>query len=650
MLIISNLSIHFANRYLFDGINFSVSPGSRIGLIGRNGTGKSTLLKIITGDEQPEEGCVSMPNDYAIGYLPQDGISTSTTTVYNETSNSLIELKTLESRIKKVEEELSSRTDYESRDYMKLVEELSTANEHFRLLGGHSIDANIEQILLGLGFSRTDFHRKVQELSGGWQMRVELAKILLRRPDIILLDEPTNHLDIESIQWLEGFLKNYEGAVFIVSHDRAFLDAVTNRTIEIMNGKIYDYNLNYSNFILQRQEIRRQIEAQYKAQQKEIAETEKYIERFRYKSTLASRVQSRIKQLDKIERIEIEDEDVSSIRFKFPIGINSGRLVVETRALSKSYGEKLILSNIDFAIEKGERLAFVGKNGEGKTTFSKILAGVETYDGFLNNGYNVQIGYYAQHQAEMLDGNSNVFEVIDNVATGEMRSRVRSLLGAFLFSGEAIYKKVKVLSGGEKSRLALAKLLLQPSNFLILDEPTNHLDMLSKDVLKKALMDYAGTLVIVSHDREFLHELTNRTIHFINKGVNEYSGDIYDFIASQKIESLSELGNNKSKEQITQKNIKNKVDRESQKIRQREENRIKKQIKMIEEDIAALEEKIKSIELEFSDPNFFNNIEMAKVKQNEYDACRANLENKMESWAEKHEEFEKMSTQSSYNG
>lgn len=541
MLNIQNISIHFAGRYLFDNVSIAVSENDRIGLIGRNGAGKSTMLKIIYGLETPETGKINKPNKYKIGYLPQEIQTNSTKSIYEEAESAMEDLKKLEDDINKYTKELEERTDYESDSYMKVIENLTEASDLFHRIGGQSIEGEIEQVLIGLGFERTDFTRGMNEFSGGWQMRVHLAKILLNRNDCILLDEPTNHLDIESIRWLEEFLKTYEGAILIVSHDKRFLDNITNRTIEFSLGKIYDMPYPYSKFVAERAYQKELNIAAFNNQQKQIAQQERFIERFKAKASFSSRTQSKVKQLEKMELIEVEEEDLSKMRFSLAEPPRSSRLIFETKNLSKRYDEKLVLNNINFAIERGEKVCFVGKNGEGKSTLSKILAGIEAYEGVLESGSNINLGYFAQHQAELLDSEATVFETIERIATGEMRKKIRTILGAFLFSGNAVDKKVKVLSGGEKSRLSICKLLFQPINVLILDEPTNHFDMISKDVLKNALVDFTGTIIIVSHDREFLQGLTNKTVEFKKGEIREYIGDINEFLAQQHIDSLDML-------------------------------------------------------------------------------------------------------------
>jgi ATP-binding cassette subfamily F protein 3 len=642
MIAVNNLTISFGSRYLFKSVSFNINPDDRIGLVGRNGTGKSTLLKLIAKIEQPDSGQISMPKDFLVGYLPQEGIVESPLTVFDETMSALEHILKIKDEIENLTAEIETRTDYETQEYLDLIHNLSLANDKFKILGGHSIEADVEKVLLGLGFERSEFDKFCNEFSGGWQMRIELAKILLRKPDIILLDEPTNHLDIESIQWLENYLKNYPGAIVLVSHDRNFLNTVTNRTIEIASGKIFDFSVAFNEFEKLRDEQREHELNAFKNQQRQIRQTERFIERFRYKSTLASRVQSRIKQLEKLDRIELEDTDDSVIELKFPEPPRAGRIICEAKDLSKSYGDNLVLSRINFAIERGEKIAFVGKNGEGKSTLSRIIAGYEEYDGDFSLGYNVKIGYYAQHQAELLNANDTVFDVIDSTATGEMRKHIRTLLGAFLFSGDDVYKKVKVLSGGEKSRLALAKMLLEPVNFLILDEPTNHLDMIAKDVLKNALLEFPGTIVLVSHDRDFLDGLTEKTYHFKNKGISEYLGGIYDFLSKQEMEHLQELekkatGTSDNKNKSTGKA---KLEREEQKRRQREENKLKKKITACEDEIAAIENEIGELENQFAAPDFFKANENATEKQSRFEELKSLLESKMQEWETLHLEQE----------
>ena len=541
MLNIQNVSINFAGRYLFDSVSISVGDNDRIGLIGRNGTGKSTMLKLIYGLESPETGKISIPNKYKIGYLPQEIKTDSTKSIYEEAESALDEFKKLEEEIEGYSKQLEERTDYESDEYMKIIERLTEASDVFHHLGGQSIEAEIEKVLVGLGFERSDFTRGMNEFSGGWQMRVHLAKILLRQNDCILLDEPTNHLDIESIRWLEVFLKTYQGAIMVVSHDKRFLDNITNRTIEFSLGKIYDLPYPYSRFVVERSTQKELQLAAYNNQQKNIAQQERFIERFKAKAAFSARAQSKVKQLEKMDLIEVEEEDLSKMRFSFPEPPRSSRLIFETKNLVKRYDRKFVLNDINFEIERGEKVCFVGKNGEGKSTLSKILAGMIDCEGILEKGANLSIGYFSQHQAESLDPDATVFETIDRVATGEMRKKMRSMLGAFLFSGNAVDKKVRVLSGGEKSRLSICKMLFLPINVLILDEPTNHFDMMSKDVLKNALIDFKGTMIIVSHDREFLQGLTTKTYEFKKGKIKAYMGDINEFLAQQQIESLDLL-------------------------------------------------------------------------------------------------------------
>jgi len=610
MISINNLTMNYGGRFLFDNVSILINQGEKIGLIGRNGTGKSTLLKIIKGLETPTSGNIITPKNYTIEYLPQELSVFSKLNIIEEVYSSLKEIVDLEKRIENINSKLQEFSDFESKEYNNILNELSILNERLRILGSHTIESEIEQILIGLGFERSDFTKLYSEFSGGWQMRVELAKILIKKPNCIMLDEPTNHLDIDSIRWLEKFLKNYNGTILLISHDRTFLDNVTNRTIEVVNGKIYDLPYSYTDYVLIREQQKEQELAAYRNQQKQIAQTERFIERFRSKATLASRVQSKIKALQKIERIEIEDETGKSINIRFPEPTRSARIVVEIENLSKSYGSKKVLENINLVIERGEKIAFVGRNGEGKSTLSKIIAGLEDYSGKCQIGNNVFIGYFAQQQTSHLNENLTVFETIDNVAIGDVRPLIRTILGAFLFSGDDIYKKVKVLSGGEKSRLSLAKLMMQSYNLLILDEPTNHLDMLAKDVLKQALMDFTGSVIIVSHDREFLSGLTNKTIEFKNKKIKEYIGGIDEYLEKTELSDLNEL-EIKSKIEFNEKQLdnSNKLFREKRKEIQREINRRKKKIQDLENQITLLEEEINLIEKNFQDLEYINNLE-----------------------------------------
>ncbi len=542
MISVDNLTVSFGGWDLFKDISFLINPKDRIGLVGKNGAGKSTMLKVLVGLQQPTSGCVSRNGDCTIGYLPQQMKVADTTTLFAETESAFGEVIDLEKEIADLTEQITVRTDYESKEYENLLHRLNDCNDRFQILGGLNREAEIEKTLLGLGFKRSDFTRATSEFSGGWRMRIELAKLLLRRPSLFLLDEPTNHLDIESIEWLEGYLKEYNGAVVLISHDRAFLDNVTNRTIEISLGKAYDYKVPYSRFVELRRERREQQMAAYLNQQKMIEQTEEFIERFRYKPTKSNQVQSRIKQLEKIERIEVEEEDPATLNIKFPPAPRSGQVVVEAKDAAKSFGDKKIFSGATFTIERGEKVAFVGRNGEGKTTFARLVIGeLEPTAGLVRIGHNVHIGYYAQNQDDLMNGDFTVFDTLDRVAVGEVRTKLRDILGAFLFRGEDIDKKVKVLSGGERARLAMARLMLEPYNLLVLDEPTNHMDMRSKDILKNALQKYNGTVIVVSHDREFLDGLVDKVYEFRDGQVKEHLGGIYDFLRDRKLESMREL-------------------------------------------------------------------------------------------------------------
>jgi len=541
MVSVQDISVSFGSFDLLSNISFLINEQDRIGLTGKNGSGKTTLLRIISGIQSPTKGLVDMSKEVSIGYLPQQMTVDDSTTVMNETLTAFAGLISLSQEIERCSMEIADRDDYHSAEYLKLCDRLTETEEKYRILGGDNYLADAEQTLTGLGFERKDFNRPTSELSGGWRMRIELAKLILRKPSLFLLDEPTNHLDIESIQWFESFLAGYSGAVMMVSHDRAFLDNVTNRTIEISLGKIYDYKVSWSKYVILREERRTQQIASFRNQQKMIEDTEKFIERFRYKATKAVQVQSKIKQLDKIERIEVDEEDTSAMNLRFPPAPRSGTVVVEAENLSKSYGSLNVLNKISITITRGEKVAFIGRNGEGKTTFSRIIIGDLDYEGSLKIGHNVKTGYFAQNQDELLDENSTVLDIIDYVAKGEIRTKIRDMLGAFLFRGEDVDKKVRVLSGGERSRLALVKLLLEPCNLLVLDEPTNHLDMRSKDILKQALIKYDGTLIVVSHDRDFLDGLVAKVYEFRHNRIKENIGGIYDFLRKKKIVNLRDI-------------------------------------------------------------------------------------------------------------
>jgi ATP-binding cassette, subfamily F, member 3 len=643
MFSVNNLSVHFTGTYIFDNVSFLINERDRIGLVGRNGAGKTTLMRIIVKEMEPEKGTVVIPSGRTTGYLPQELETNSKVSVFAEALTAFEEALALEAKIHQITDELAHRTDYESRSYATLINRLNDSNDRFNLIGGQTREADTEKILLGLGFEKKDFDRPLKEFSSGWQMRVELAKILLSKPNLLLLDEPTNHLDIESIQWLEEFLKDYPGALIMVSHDRAFLDTVTNRTIEISLGKIYDFNASYSGYVEMRSQQRELQVAAMNNQQREIAQIEKFIERFRYKSTKARQVQSRVKLLEKMDVLEVEDTDKSSISLRFPPAPRSGKVVVESNKLCKSYGTKEVLKNLNFAILRNDFVAFVGRNGEGKTTLSKIINGLLDHTGELKLGYNTHIGYYAQNQAELLNGEKTVFQTIDDVAVGEMRPKVRGLLGSFLFSNDDIDKKVKVLSGGEKARLALARLLLKPVNLLVLDEPTNHLDMVSKDILKSALMQFTGTLIIVSHDRDFLQGLTNKVFEFKNKGIREYLGDVYDFLHARKLESLKALeqADKTDRSQGNKNQISDsKLHWEERKNREKKLRKLKTLIEKSEADIARLENEITGLDKMLADPSRYREVLNDADTYQRYNQLKANIEQEMERWEKLHLELE----------
>ena len=542
MISLDNLTVSYGGWTLFDNISLLINPKDRIGLVGKNGAGKTTLLRLIVGEQQPTSGSISYNGECTIGYLPQQMRVADTTTLVEETAKAFDEVLKLEAEIARLTREIAERTDYESSDYESLLHRLNEATDHYHILGGDTREADIEKTLLGLGFKRSDFQRATSEFSGGWRMRIELAKLLLRRPSIFLLDEPTNHLDIESIQWLEDFLINNGKAVIVISHDRKFVDNITTRTIEVTMGRIYDYKVNYSKYLELRKERREQQQKAYEEQQKFIAETKDFIERFKGTYSKTLQVQSRVKMLEKLEILEVDEEDTSALRLKFPPSPRSGNYPVIMDGVGKSYGDKVVFRNATLTVERGDKVAFVGKNGEGKSTLVKCIMNEIEHDGTLTLGHNVQIGYFAQNQASLLDENLTVFQTIDDVAKGEIRNKIRDLLGAFMFGGpEESMKKVKVLSGGERTRLAMIKLLLEPVNLLILDEPTNHLDLKTKDILKQALKDFDGTLIVVSHDRDFLDGLVTKVYEFGNQKVTEHLCGIYEFLDKKKMDSLREL-------------------------------------------------------------------------------------------------------------
>jgi len=640
MVSVQDISVSFGSFDLLTNISFLINEQDRIGLAGKNGAGKSTLLKIISGLQSPSSGIIDMSKDVSIGYLPQQMKVNDTTTVLNETLTAFAEINSLSDEIESCSAEISRREDYDSPEYLRLCDHLTVVEERYRMMGGNNFMAEAEQTLAGLGFERKDFDRATKELSGGWRMRIELAKILLKKPSLFLLDEPTNHLDIESIQWLETFLAGYPGAVLLVSHDRAFLDNVTNRTIEISLGKIYDYKASWSRYLILRQERREQQIAAYRNQQKMIDDTEKFIERFRYKATKAVQVQSKIKQLDKVERLEVDDEDTSSINLRFPPAPRSGTIVVESKELSKSYGIHNVLNKIDFKIHRGEKVAFVGRNGEGKTTFARIIKGELDHTGELKLGHNVKIGYFAQNQDELLDENKTVLQTIDDVAKGDIRTKIRDMLGAFLFRGDDVEKKVKVLSGGERSRLALVKLLLEPTNLLVLDEPTNHLDMRSKDILKKALIKFDGTLIVVSHDRDFLDGIVTKVYEFRNNRIRETIGGIYDFLKKKKIQNLKEI---EIKDKIQQSAANNEISSNKQKYLEKKEydrnlRKLKKRLEESESLIEKIESEILAVDKSFMEPG--NTSESHEINYNRYRDLKEQMNEEMNKWTLYSEELE----------
>ena len=638
MISLDNLSVSYGGWTLFDGISFLINEKDRIGLVGKNGAGKTTLLRIITGEQQPTEGAVTMNGECTIGYLPQQMRVADTTTLKAETEKAFDEVLRLEAEIAALTAEVAERTDYESEEYEALLHRMNDAQDRYHILGGDTREADIEKTLLGLGFKRTDFDRATSEFSGGWRMRIELAKLLLRRPSIFLLDEPTNHLDIESIQWLEEYLRNYNGAVLLISHDRAFLDNVTTRTVELSLGHIYDYKVPYSKFVELRAERRAQQMAAYENQQKLIEKTEEFIEKFRYKPTKSNQVQSRIKQLERLERIEVEEEDLATLNIKFPPAPRSGQIVAEIKEVGKAFGEKRIFSDATFTIERGQKIALVGRNGEGKTTMARMIIGeLEQTEGTIKLGANVNIGYYAQIQDDLMDGEFTVFDTLDRVAVGDIRTRLRDILGAFLFRGEDIDKKVKVLSGGERSRLAMARLMLEPYNLLVLDEPTNPMDMRSKDILKRAIQKYDGTVIVVSHDRDFLDGMVDRIYEFRDGGVKEYLGGIYYFLEKRKVESLQEIERKDTPiaTTLTKESSTGKLSYEQKKEQEKILRKLRKAVESIESELAEIEEKIAAYDEKFATATEYNEADYAA-----YNDLKAQYDKQMHEWEKASYELE----------
>lgn len=637
MLNIHNLSVSFGGEYLFEEVSFRLNSGDRIGLIGKNGAGKSTLLKILSKEMQPDTGVIASDKDVKIGFLKQDIDFIQGRTVLDEAYEAFEEIKALELKLDEINHDLAERTDYESEGYNQLIIDLSDITHRYEILGGYNYQGDTEKVLQGLGFKREDFGKLTDTFSGGWRMRIELAKLLLQSNDVLLLDEPTNHLDIESIIWLEQFLNNYSGVVVIVSHDKMFLDNVTNRTIEISLGKIYDYNKPYSKFLVLRAEMRElQLNAQ-KNQEKQIQQTEKLIQKFKAKASKASMAQSLIKKLDRVDRIEVDEEDNAVMNVKFPISIQPGKVVLEIDGISKRYDENHVLDDINLLIERNSKTAFVGQNGQGKSTLAKIIVGEIKYEGNLKLGHNVQLGYFAQNQAEYLDGEKTVHNTMLDAATDGNRVRVRDMLGSFLFRGDEVDKKVKVLSGGERNRLALCKLLLQPFNVLIMDEPTNHLDIKSKNVLKKALQNFEGTLILVSHDRDFLQGLTNKVYEFRNKKIKEYLGDINFYLDERKVEDFRAIEKREKVKKVIVKEKNNKQTYEEQKKLKSLNNKLSN----IESQISSLEKDIAAIDVELA-VNYDKTIEQPSFFE-DYNAKKEKLENLMIDWEKIQEELEKIS-------
>ncbi|NLN33553.1 MAG: ABC-F family ATP-binding cassette domain-containing protein [Flavobacteriaceae bacterium] len=628
MLLVQNLGVHFAGNYLFDNVSFRVNKGNRVGLAGKNGAGKSTLLKILAKQQDSDEGDVVHEGEVSVGFLTQDIDFERGRTVWEEAGRAFEQLNEIQKKIDYTNEQLTTRTDYESEEYTKLIEDITVLTDRFSILGGYTKDAEMEKILFGLGFKAEDFHRQTDEFSGGWRMRIELAKLLLQKHDVLLLDEPTNHLDIDSILWLEEFLQDYPGAVVLVSHDKQFLDNVTNRTLEIANKQVHDYKANYSKYIELRQERREKMEQAQKNQEQYIKHTQQLIEKFRAKASKAATAQSLIKKLDKIDRIEVENEDVHKMNIRFASAVTPGKIIFELENVGKAYGEKQIFDNVSFFVNRGEKIAFVGQNGQGKTTLARAMVDGLNHTGSIKLGHNVEVGYFAQNQAEVLNEKWTVLEEAEYASTEETRKQVRDVLGAFLFSGEAVEKKVSVLSGGERNRLALAKLLLKPFNVLVMDEPTNHLDIQSKEILKQALKKFDGTLILVSHDREFLDGLANKVFEFRDGKVKEFLGGINEYLVERKAQGFREIeaSSNQPKDG---ENLDVEVKKENELSQEeiKEQRRIKNRITKLEDEIAGFESEIASLEKKFETSHSDEDLK-------KYDELKLSLEDKMQEWEE----------------
>ena len=632
MINANNIFVKYGDRLLLDYVSFVIAERDKVGLVGRNGAGKSTLLKIIAGHMSPHDGKVVRPSHSTLGFLHQEMNLPKGKTVINETLTAFDEVRKLEKRIAQMNEEMATRTDYESDSYTQLLEEFSEANERFQLLGGQTMEADAERVLTGLGFKPSDMERLTDEFSGGWQMRIELAKMLLQRPDYLLLDEPTNHLDIESIIWLERFLRDYLGAVIVISHDKEFLNNVTNRTVEVELGKVFDYKAPYKDFVALREERREKQRQAYENQQRVIAEKERTINRFMAKANKTKMAQSMQKQLDKMERIEVDDADTAAMNLRFPPAPRSGQVVVDAKNLTKKYGELLVLKEVDLKLDRGDRVAFVGQNGQGKTTLAKIIVNNLTLtEGELKLGHNVQIGYYAQNQSDSLHAKLTVLETMEAAAPAELRTQVRNILGAFMFSGEDVEKKVSVLSGGERARLALACLLLHPFNLLVLDEPTNHLDIISKDVLKQALQDYDGTLIVVSHDREFLADLTNRTIEFRDRKLHDHIGDVNAFLEKRELDNMRDVEITPSTNKNTKTSNGKAAAPPKKELSYEERKRMQRAINKAEKRVSKLEEEIEALETRMADPEFYQSDEAAQVTK-KHAQKQQELEEAIEEW------------------